>query len=126
MTTTGVTHVAELAGGQVRSFEVTPEDAGLARADAAALKGGDAQHNAAALTAVLDGDPGPYRDVAILNAAAALVVAGRAADLRQGAALAAEALASGTAKATLARLVLASNDRPFVAPAPSVVTAGSA
>jgi anthranilate phosphoribosyltransferase len=90
--------------GSLRDFTVAPEDAGLARAPAEALKGGDPAHNAAALEALLKGAPGPYRDVVLLNAAAALIVAGRAADLRAGAALAALAIDEGAALGVLTRL----------------------
>ena len=109
MTTTGVTHVVELDRGTIRSFDVTPEDAGLPRGASADLKGGDAAQNAAALTGVLAGRQTAYRDIAVLNAAGALVVAGAAADLRAGAALAARAIDEGRAAATLAALVTVSN-----------------
>jgi anthranilate phosphoribosyltransferase len=109
LTTTGPTFVTALADGEVRSFEVLPEEAGLPLARAADLKGGDPAHNAAALRAVLDGVRSPYRDIAVLNAAAALVVAGKAESLRPAAAMAAEALDSGRAKATLDKLVDVSN-----------------
>ena len=109
LTTTGPTRVVALERGEVRSFEVTPEDAGLPRAEASDLKGGDPAHNAAALRAVLEGQRGAYRDIAILNAAAALVVAGRAADLREGAGIAAHAIETGAARATLDKLVAVSN-----------------
>ena len=112
LTTTGPSYVAELDDGAVRSFEVTPEDAGIARADAADLKGGDAATNARAITELLDGRKGPYRDIVLLNSAAALVVAGRAPDLRSGVSLAAAAIDSGKAKAALARLVAISNETP--------------
>ena len=105
LTTTGVTHVAELKDGVIRTFDVTPEDAGLERATLADLAGGDAQHNAAALLAVLSGDESPYRDIVVLNTAAALIVAGRAATLGEGAALAAAAIDSGAAAMALDRLV---------------------
>ncbi len=105
VTVTGPTFVAELKGGTIRSFEVTPEDAGLPRARIEELKGGDAIANARALRALLHGQPGPYRDVVLLNTAAALVVAGVADDLHQGAARAAQAVDSGAALATLDRLV---------------------
>ena len=114
MTTTGPTSVAELRDGAIRLFEVTPEEAGLARAEAADLRGGEPAHNAAALRDVLAGARTPYRDIALLNAAGALVVAGRAETLRDGAALAARAVDDGRAAETLARLVAASN---AVAPA---------
>ena len=109
MTTTGVTHVVELKDGTIHAFDITPEDAGLSRATLADLKGGDPSHNAAALTAVLDGAHGPYRDIAILNSAAALIVAGKAGNLKEGAALAAQSIDEGRARAALARLVAVSN-----------------
>lgn len=109
ITTTGVTHVVELKDGHIHAFDITPEDAGVKRATLADLKGGDPSHNAAALTAVLDGAHGPYRDIAILNSAAALVVAGKANNLMEGAALAAQSIDEGRARAALARLVAVSN-----------------
>jgi anthranilate phosphoribosyltransferase len=108
-TTTGATHVAALEDGAVRAFEIAPEDAGLPRARAADLVGGDPAHNAGALLAVLEGAQNAYRDIAVFNAAIALVVAGAAPDLRAGAARAAAALDDGAARETLARLVRASN-----------------
>ena len=109
MTTTGATYVSALEDGKVRSFEVTPEEAGLPRANPAELKGGDPAHNAAALRAVLDGAKSAYRDIAVFNAAAALIVAGKADGLKHGAAIAAEAIDSGRARAVLERLVAVSN-----------------
>ena len=111
MTLTGATKVAELKDGVVRCFEVTPEDAGLARADASALKGGDAEHNANALRALLQGAPGAYRDITLLNSAAALIVAEKAMSLKDGVALAAQSIDSGKALAALDRLVAVSNGR---------------
>lgn len=105
LTTTGDSHVAELRDGAVRCFDLSPEEAGLARADPAALKGGDAATNAAALEALLGGAPGAYRDIALLNAGAALVVADAAPDIAAGVARAAAAVDSGAAKQTLARMV---------------------
>jgi len=109
ITTTGPTHVAELADGKVKTFEVKPEDVGLKRASAADLKGGDAATNAAAVRAVLEGKPGPLRDIALLNAAAALVVAGKAESLADGLKLAQKSVDSGEAKKRLDRLVAVSN-----------------
>ena len=109
ITTTGATTVSEFKDGKVSSFEVTPEDAGLSRADPADLKGGDAETNARAITEMLDGQSGPYRDIVLLNAGAALVVADKAGDLKDGATLAAEAIASGKASETLAQLVTITN-----------------
>lgn len=108
-TTTGVTHVVALEDGAIRSFDLTPEDAGVPRATAQELVGGDPVHNAKALRAVLAGEKNAYRDIAVLNAAVALVVAERAADIRQGAVLAARALDTGAAAATLEALVKHSN-----------------
>ena len=109
LTTTGETEVAEWKDGTVRRFTVTPEDAGLPRASLDALRGGDAEENAAALRALLDGAKGAYRDIVLLNAAAALVVADRAADLAEGAALAAKVIDDGRAARALADLVEATN-----------------
>jgi anthranilate phosphoribosyltransferase len=109
ITTTGPTHVAELHEGQVRTFTVTPEDAGLARATLADLRGGAPEENAAALRGVLAGAAGAYRDIVLLNAAAALVVADVVPDLKQGVARAADCIASGQATLALDRLVSITN-----------------
>lgn len=108
ITLSGTTAVAELKNGEITSFEISPEDAGLPRAPADALKGGDAQANAVALRAVLEGMPGPYRDVALLNAAATLVVAGKARDLKEGVALGTQSIDSGGAEARLKKLIAVS------------------
>lgn len=109
LTTTGATHVAQLRNGRVSTFEVTPEDAGLPRATLADLKGGDAANNARAIVALLDGEQGPYRDVVLLNAAASLIVAGKAADLKAGVAIAAAAIDDGHAKQALEKMVAITN-----------------
>ena len=109
LTTTGPSTVVALEEGDIRGFTVAPEDAGLPRAAPADLAGGDATCNAAIVRAVLDGAPGPARDVVVLNAAAALAVAGRADGLAEGAALAARAIDGGKAAAALAKLVAISN-----------------
>jgi anthranilate phosphoribosyltransferase len=109
MTTAAATRIVELKHGEIRAFEVTPEDVGLPRADPAALKGGDPAHNAAALRAVLDGSRDAYRDIAVLNAAGALVVAEAARDLADGVERAQQALDAGKARETLDRLVTVSN-----------------
>ncbi len=109
ITTAGTTHVAALQNGDVRTFEITPEDAGLQRVKPEALRGGEASENAQALTEVLKGVKGPFRDVAVLNAAAGLVVAGRAKDLKQAVALAQKSVDSGEAHHRLQRLVAGSN-----------------
>ncbi|MBF0166559.1 MAG: anthranilate phosphoribosyltransferase [Alphaproteobacteria bacterium] len=112
LTTTGPSQVAELKEGKVSCFEVTPEMAGLQRATKSDLLGGDPAYNAVALMSLLDGVSGPYRDIVILNAAAALIVADKARDLKEGAALAAQAIDTGAAKATLQKLVQITN-RPL-------------
>ncbi len=112
LTTTGPSLVAEWDGRSVRTFEVTPEDAGLPRARLEDLRGGDAAHNAEAIRAVLAGVRGPFRDAVLLAAAGALVVADRVGDLRSGVELAAEAIDSGAAAATLERLVRTTHQRP--------------
>lgn len=109
LTTTGETEVAEWKDGSVRRFTVTPEDAGLPRADLAALRGGDAEANAVALRALLDGATGAYRDIVLLNAAAALIVADRAVDLAEGAVMAAAVIDDGRAAKALTDLVEATN-----------------
>ncbi len=109
ITTTGVTQVAALENGAIRTFELTPGDFGLETVLLADLKGGDGAHNAEALKGVLEGDATPYRDIALANAAASLVIAGRAADLREGMDLARQSLTSGAANATLERLIRVSN-----------------
>src|SRR5437868_10251375 len=109
ITLTGPTFVAALENGEIRNFEVTPEEAGLSRCESGALKGGDADANAIALQGVLDGKPSPYRDVALINAAAALVVAGRAKDLKEGVVIGAKSLDSGAAGARLKHLIAISN-----------------
>ena len=109
VTTSGETFVCELSGGATRSFVIAPEDAGLPRHPASALAGGDAEFNAKALRAVLDGAKNAYRDVALLNAAATLVVADRAKTLAEGAAIAGASLDSGAAFSRLDALVRVSN-----------------
>jgi anthranilate phosphoribosyltransferase len=109
ITTSGPTTVAALESGTVRVFEISPEDAGLPRAKPEALRGGDADHNAKALLDVLKGKASAFRDVALINASAALIVAGKAKDLKDGAKLAAKSLDSGEAEGRLDRLIQVSN-----------------
>jgi anthranilate phosphoribosyltransferase len=111
LTTTGATDVAELKDGKVTVFEVTPADAGLQPAKLSDLKGGDEKDNARAIREVLAGKRTPLRDIAILNAAAALIVADKAANLTDGAALAAHAIESGAAQKALDKLVAITNGR---------------
>jgi anthranilate phosphoribosyltransferase len=112
LTTAGTSVVAELKDGKVATFEVTPEMAGLPRARLDELKGADPLANAARLNALLDGKQGPLRDIVLLNAAAALIVAGRTKDLRDGVALAAQSIDRGAARRALDRLIVITNEKP--------------
>ncbi len=108
ITTTGETHVAAIENGSFSRFTIHPESVGIPLADPRDLKGADPEHNARAMRAVLDGEKSAYRDIAVLNAGASLVVAEKARDLKEGVAMAVEAIDSGAAKATLDKLVAAS------------------
>ena len=101
----GETQMAEVRGGKVRRFTVTPEEFGVARAPVDALRGGDAADNAAMIRGILDGEAGPRREIVVVNAAAALVASGIAADFRDGAKRAEAAIVSGAARDKLAALV---------------------
>jgi len=106
----GPTQIAVLDNGTVTTGELTPEDAGLGRSPLAEITGGNAAHNARALRHLLEaGTPGAYRDIVLLNAGAALMVAGVAKDVKDGVAKAAQALDSGAARAKLEALITASN-----------------
>jgi anthranilate phosphoribosyltransferase len=110
LTLYGVTYVAELKDGQISEFEVTPQDAGLSTPETAdALQGGNATHNAHELNLLLSGKESPYRDIVLLNSAAALMVADKVTHLKAGTAKAAEAISSGKAKETLAKLMWSTN-----------------
>jgi anthranilate phosphoribosyltransferase len=110
VTTSGPTTVSALEGGAVRTFEISPDDVGLPRVKPEALRGGDAAANAKAVEDVLEGKKTPFRDVALFNAAAALVVAGKATTLKAGFDLATHSLDSGEAEGRLDRLIVVSND----------------
>lgn len=109
VTTTGPTQVAALKNGEITTFELTPADFGVPTVPLEAIKGGDSVFNAAALKDVLDGAKNAYRDVALCNAAASLVVAGKADNVRDGMTLAAQSLDSGAAAAALEKLIAVSN-----------------
>ena len=109
ITTSGPTSVAALENGKVTTFEIKPEDVGLAKSKPEDLRGGDAEHNASAVMDVLRGKKGPFRDVALLNAAAAIVVAGKAKDLKEGVAVATKSVDSAEAEGRLDRLIAVSN-----------------
>lgn len=110
LSTTGRSHVVELRDGKVSSFDVHPGDAGLPQASIADLQGGTPEDSAVAMRALLQGRPGPYRDIVILNAAAAFIIAGKAQNLRDGAALAAQSLDRGHAAKALDALIAASQE----------------
>ncbi|KQQ46794.1 anthranilate phosphoribosyltransferase [Rhizobium sp. Leaf311] len=110
ITTTGTTQVAALEGGKIRSFELTPADFGVEAVKIDDLKGGDGVTNAAALREVLGGRRNPYRDVSLCNAAASLVVAGKAETLADGMKIASASLDEGRAAAALDRLIAVSNE----------------
>jgi anthranilate phosphoribosyltransferase len=111
MTTTGITHAAILENGNIRRRSIEPEEAGARRSTLEALKGGNAKYNAERLIAVLEGqDRSAYRDIVVLNAAAALIIAGKVPDLRAGADLAGAAIDQGQALAVLSRLLEVSRE----------------
>lgn len=109
ITITGPTRIAEVSNGSVRTYEVTPEEFGLKRSSLEDISGGDAVANAAIIREVLSGRHSPKRDVVLLNAAAALVVAGKADHLAQAVPLAAKSIDSGAAASKLAALVTFTN-----------------
>ncbi len=104
ITTTTKTWATSLENGKVSEIEIAPEEVGVKRATLAELRGGDAMHNAEAIKQVLAGKPGAFRDIVVLNSAAALMVAGKATTLKQGAALAVASIDDGKAAAALATL----------------------
>ena len=118
LTTAGVTTVASLEDGKVETFELIAEDVGLPPARVEDLRGGEPEHNARLMQDLLAGMGGPLRDIVLLNSGAALVIAGRAADLTTGIELAARSLDSGAARRVLEDLVARTN-----APAETEATA---
>ena len=111
VSTTGKTHVAALHDGKVTEFTISPDDIGLRTASHDQLRGGDGDHNARYLRALLEGETGPYHDVVLFNAAAALVAGGHAEDLQQAAIQAQEALDSGKALDALDNLIAITNNK---------------
>lgn len=109
ITITDVTHFASLENGQITEGQIAPEDAGFGRARLADIKGGSAADNAAALKSLFGGEKGPYRDIVLLNAGAALMVSGRVKDVKEGVVLAAQALDGGAAGQKLDQLITASH-----------------
>tara|TARA_R110002051_G_scaffold320833_2_gene407009 strand:- start:2254 stop:3273 length:1020 start_codon:yes stop_codon:yes gene_type:complete len=108
LSTTGPSFVSQIRNGNLTSFEVTPEDAGLPRAKLEDIVGGDPEHNAGELRKLLDGARGAYRDIVLLNAAAAFIIADKVQTLPEGVAMGAEVIDSGKARATLDKLVAVS------------------
>jgi anthranilate phosphoribosyltransferase len=101
--------VVALENGAIREFTLRPRDFGMEEISLAEIRGGDGEHNAAALRGVLEGAENAYRNISVANAAAALIVAEKAATLSEGVAMAERSLASGAAKAALERLIAVSN-----------------
>jgi len=114
ITITGDTHIAEYKNGQLSEFTICPEDAGLKRASLADIEGGDAEYNAAAIRDILNGERNAYRDIVLLNTAAALIVSGNADNLKNGIDIAANAIDSGKAKNVLEKWIELSNEEPPV------------
>ncbi len=109
ITITGPTHVAELRNGTVEEYDLMPEDFGLATAPPESIHGGNAQENARIVRSVLSGERGPRRDVVLMNAAAALLVAGATKDMMWGVRMAEDVIDSGEALEKLERLVEITN-----------------
>ena len=112
LTITGPSHVAELANGAIETFEVTPEDAGLPRAKLEDILGGHPAENARAMEALLAGEKGAYRDIVVLNAAAALLVAGKVPSLMEGADMAQASIDEGRARKALDQLIAVCSEDP--------------
>jgi anthranilate phosphoribosyltransferase len=110
LSTTGPSYVSEYKNGQVTNFEVSPLDAGIPLASMEDLKGGDAADNAKAMEAMLGGEPGAFRDIVVYTAAAALIIADKVGDLKEGAEMAAEAIDKGNSKKALERMVKVTNE----------------
>jgi anthranilate phosphoribosyltransferase len=110
ISTAGYTKISECRQGTVNTFYLHPADVGLPKASLSALKGGDAQENARIIRRILDGEPGPPRDVVLLNAGAGLLIAGRVSSVQEGIARAAHAIDSGDAAKTLGRLIALSTE----------------
>jgi anthranilate phosphoribosyltransferase len=108
MSTTGYTKISECANGQVKTFYLHPTDVGVPKAAPGSLLGGDAVANARTIVRVLEGEHGPARDVVLLNAGAALFIAGKASSIKDGMQLASAAIDQGEAKRTLDRLIAVS------------------
>jgi anthranilate phosphoribosyltransferase len=111
ITTTGTTQVAALENGKITTFELNPEDFGVPRVELQALKGGDGVANAAALREVLSGAKNAYRDISLANAAASLVIAGKAETIHDGMRLATQSLDSGATALALEKLIAVSNEQ---------------
>ncbi len=109
LSTTGANYICEVAGGKVTETSLSPEAAGLQKATLADLKGGDGEYNAGRLRTLLDGQKDAYRDIVLFGTAAALLIAGKAYDLPEGVAMAADAIDSGRARAALDRLCAITN-----------------
>ena len=111
ITILGTTKVSELRGGKVNTFEISPEQFGIERADLAAIQGGDSERNARIVRAVLQGEPGPKSDIVAMNAGAAIYTCGGADTLELGVSAAQEILSSGKAAGKLEQMKVCTNER---------------
>ncbi len=109
ITLTGATYVSELKNGKISSFEINPQDAGLENINASEIKGDDPKYNANALLALLDGHKTSFRNVVLMNSAAALIVANKASSLTEGVTLAEESIDKGNAKLALDKMISITN-----------------
>jgi anthranilate phosphoribosyltransferase len=110
MSTSGLTRVVEVEGEEIRTFDVSPGEVGLPTAEPGAVTGGTPDRNAEITRAIFAGEPGPQRDIAVLNAGAAIYAAGRADDLPHGVSVAAETIDSGAAAEALDRYIAVSQE----------------
>jgi anthranilate phosphoribosyltransferase len=111
LSTTGASRIVELRDGEIRAFEVHPDEAGLPLCGIADLTGGSPDDNAMAIRSVLSGEKGRFRDIVLLNAAAAFIIAGKAESLPEGVKLAAASIDEGNAQAALDALIAASQEQ---------------
>jgi len=105
LTTTGKTHIVELKDGSITEFDISPKDMGLDSSSLEDIKGGDADYNAAAILGLMRGEKGAFRDIVLLNAGAAIHIAGKAVDLKEGIAIAAEQIDDGKAEKIMQRWI---------------------
>ena len=109
LTTTGISYVAELNNNKIKTYEINPEDLGIKLSNFEDLIGGNPEYNAKKIMNLLDGEKGPYRDIVLLNSAAALYVDGKVDNLKDGISLSENSIDNGKAKIALKNLIRISN-----------------